>query len=463
MIPATTGVTFDAETAVLGRAMINTKACEQVMGGRLRAEHFSRESHGWIFSSIKDIWAAGADSIDPIMVCDSLATKGQLEIAGGRAYIHSLVSSVPAGGMVEAHVGIILRDFERRELIRLLEAAQMMTFTSETERAREQLIAGLDEMSLSDSRSVELVMSSDEVYGKVMERVMGVENGEIDPAMFDRFRLSRWPTLDKFMGPLEPGSLTVVAARPSVGKTMFLHDALRLFCKHGLRCLFISREMIPERIVWRHMVFYGVDMQRLRRGKLEPRDWEKLEDYRILSKNWDVTYDSISTTVAQIRQKIRKIQPDVVFIDYLQRLTWPTGDEYTSITQLTNEIQDMTLDTGVVTILASQLRRPQQGKEHIMPSMSDTRGSGAVEERATNLLIIHRDWTSGDNKLMTDKGLVLIAKQADGAASHAVRMDFKSSMAIIESGMGEKDREEWKEKDEYKVDDDREEFWYKRD
>jgi len=252
-----------------------------------------------------------------------------------------------------------------------------------------------------------------------------------------------WPSIQSVVGPIEPGSLTIVASRPSVGKTMFAMQLLRHLAKLGKRLLFVSRELNVVRLVRRHIVAFGGNIYHLRSGDLLQTDLDAMNRYQDESKGWKVFYDDHSRTVASIEAEVERREPECIIIDYLQRLAYDTEKEYAAITRISNELQDLTLSTGVPVVCLSQLGRPEKGKENHPPVMSDTRGSGAVEERAANMILLHREWDVDEEhqfgsyvkvpKSPSNNGFAIIAKSADGESGRFIPMLFEGHrMRIIE-------------------------------
>jgi replicative DNA helicase len=252
-----------------------------------------------------------------------------------------------------------------------------------------------------------------------------------------------WPSLSRALGPLEPGSLTVIASRPSVGKTMFGMHLLRSLAARGHRVLYVTRELTVTRLVRRHVAAYGADMYRLRSGNLTQHDFDALANYQSDSREWQVFYDDHSRTIECINTEVILTQPDCIIVDYLQRLAYDTESEYAGITRIVNELQDLTLATDIPVVCLSQLSRPAKGFEAKAPSMSDTRGSGAVEERAANLVLLHRHWESATEerygkqveiaKTPTSEGWFIVAKSADGEAGAYIPVVFNGPrMSITE-------------------------------
>lgn len=252
-----------------------------------------------------------------------------------------------------------------------------------------------------------------------------------------------WGTLGRTLGPMEPGTFTVIAARPSVGKTIFASQLQAFLCDKGHRVLYVTRELTPERLVRRHVVAEGACMERLRTGRLEWVDRQALERYEARQAAWPVRYDHRSNTVPDIAWEARNFGAELVIVDYLQRMAYETEKEYAAITRLVNEFQDFAMGSGIPVLCLSQLSRPMKGQDHKPPSMSDTRGSGAVEERATSLVLLHRDWITEETeqygrkqRIATCKletGMFLVAKNADGEADKSICMRVDgAAMMIVE-------------------------------
>lgn len=266
------------------------------------------------------------------------------------------------------------------------------------------------------------------------------ERGEIKGLPWPR----EWSLLGEKLGLIEPGTFTVVAARPSVGKTIFASQLQAWLCDQGHRIYYVTRELTPERLIRRHIVRKGANMDNLRSGKLTQIDRDAMEKFREQQRTWQVLFDHRSNTVMDVAWEAQNFGAELVIVDYLQRMAYETEKEYAAITRLVNEFQDFTLATGIPLLLISQLTRPIKGQEHKVPSMSDTRGSGAVEERATTLVLLHRNWATkkdengyGKEKevatMRLETGDFIVAKNADGEAGTSVPMRVAGAqMSIVE-------------------------------
>src|SRR5690606_18408679 len=113
----------EAEVAVLGTILLTEQALDQIFVDlKLTADDFYRPRHQLIFRSMMRLKEkAEPEAVDAITVCDDLKRAGELDEAGGAAYVHSLPAMVPAAGAVRDYAKIV-RD--HAVLRRLLGAAR---------------------------------------------------------------------------------------------------------------------------------------------------------------------------------------------------------------------------------------------------------------------------------------------------------------------------------------------------
>jgi len=247
-----------------------------------------------------------------------------------------------------------------------------------------------------------------------------------------------WPGLSRRVGPIEPASLSIIAARPAIGKTIFGMQLARSLAAKGKRVLFVSRELSVVRLMRRNWTSYGASMMNLRKGDPSERDIAAIGAHASEAMDWELYIDDRSKSVEEFRQEAEALHPDIIIVDYLQRLAYDTEKEYAAITRIVNELQDLTLETEIPVVCLSQLSRPQKGYEWKVPSMSDTRGSGAVEERAANLIILHRftEKNEGDDKsvchTLSNNGWFVVSKCSDGESGEPISVVFNGARMSVQ-------------------------------
>lgn len=199
--------------------------------------------------------------------------------------------------------------------------------------------------------------------------------------------------LDYYTGGLFDGEMTVIAARPSVGKTALgLYIATKL-AKEGRKVHFVSREMSGNAIGMRILsMASGIDTGRIKAGKINDAQWEKLGRAIGAYSTSNLIVDTDSKTPSDIKAVAKELQAkdglDLVIIDYLQILT-PDGKHNTreqEVASISRSLKNLSLDLNKPVIVLAQLNRNAENKR---PTLADLRESGAIEADADNVWFLH--------------------------------------------------------------------------
>ncbi|HDZ59157.1 MAG TPA: replicative DNA helicase, partial [Actinobacteria bacterium] len=386
---------LEAEESVLGAMLISPGAVVAV-GDRLKRNDFYRESHRLIYDAIVELFSQG-EAVDIVTVADHLTLKGKLDAAGGRAYIHTLSSTVPAAANAPHYADIVHENAVLRSLIEVGNKIAEMGY----ERSGEvrELLNSCEEMvfSISHERTTGQVQPLKDILGEQFDRieklhdagksVTGVPTGFAD--------------LDRITSGLQPSNLIVLAARPSMGKTSLALDiAQNVALKEDVPVLLFSLEMGKEELAQRMMCTQGkVDSQRLKTGMVGPDDWAKLTDAcgRLMKAPIFVD-ESANPNIFEIRAKTRRLASKeslgLVIVDYLQ-LMMPE-DNYSQnreqeIAKISRSLKIMARELKIPVLAISQLSRAPEKRNVARPQLSDLRESGAIEQDADVVLFIFRD------------------------------------------------------------------------
>ena len=271
------------------------------------------------------------------------------------------------------------------------------------------------------------------------------------------------PKLDKVLAGFHKQELTIIGARPSVGKSVFGLQIAEQVSNRGFKTLFVTLEMADIQLMERMVVKYsGVESEKLRLGNLEREDWEKISigNDKIAMRNFTITSDI--RTIQELRTKIITDRPDVVIIDYLGLMkdnsqVWK-GQRWQEIASIARKLKLMTLDFNIPIIALAQLSRDAQNK---IPTLADLRDSGELEQSADNVILLHameskeasnETYTSGFNKgmyvygtesqcdEMIDKGviptLMIIEKQRNGATLTIFTALYSNKLSFEEVSKG---------------------------
>lgn len=429
---------LDAEQAILGCMLIDNEIAADVLE-KLTDEDFYQESHQYILAAMK-INFNEHKPIDLVTLIDRLETEGNLEKAGGVAYLTELTQITPSSANYSHYFDIIRRDAINRRLIRASREIMKFSQTSDDSLKSVQYAESLiyDISKTNDSSTMKDIRESDGI-DKVIDKFQRLAEDKDAyrgiPTGFNR--------LDKLTNGLQKSDLIVLAARPGMGKTSLAMNIVENAALNNDKvCAVFSLEMPEVQIIQRLLCGYaGVSMSDALSGKLSANDWKKIakasEKMRKSRINID---DSSRVTPAEILSKCRRIkaknngQLDLVMIDYIQLMSSgkkQSGDmnRTQEVADITRELKIMAKELDVPVIALSQLRR-MQTKE---PQLSDLRESGAIEQDADIVMFINRpDVNASDEEIKKNnivKGMadLIVAKHRNGGLDR-IKLRFKGEL-----------------------------------
>lgn len=264
------------------------------------------------------------------------------------------------------------------------------------------------------------------------------------------------PPLDSILcGGLHRGELTILGARPAVGKSAVLLQVALNAARAGMHVCFASLEMSASQIGARILAASsGVNAAIIRAGQeIRPEDWTKMADGLVLA-GADCG-DRLALlvhggmTVEELRAEVHGLAErgacDLLIIDYLQllRTQQRTGSDFERIGVVSRGLKALTLDLGVPVLAAAQVRRQNNGGVLRAPSLDELRGSGDIEQDADNVILMHRSDGSdvpgryGAVAQMKDDALISfdVAKQRQGMTARAWSVFQPAQMRFIDPGV----------------------------
>jgi len=226
--------------------------------------------------------------------------------------------------------------------------------------------------------------------------------------------------MDNVLGGFHKKEVTLIGARPSVGKSAF---GLQIACHAAKtkRVVFVSLEMADIQILERMVArFSGIEHWKLKTGKLERGDWETVTQAMDYANELKLSIDTTIRTIGQLRTKILSDRPELVIVDYIGLMSDNSKkfkDKREEMSSITHKLKATALDYDVPIIALAQLGRDSQERK---PNLSSLRDSGSLEEDADNVIFLHRlndadkenfvSLTSGNLQPM----LIMIEKQRNG-------------------------------------------------
>ena len=244
-------------------------------------------------------------------------------------------------------------------------------------------------------------------------------------------RITGLPTgftdLDYQTAGLHGSDLILVAARPAMGKSAFaLNIASNVAIKAGVPVAIFNLEMSKEQLVNRILSSEAmVDSNKIRTGKLEEEDWNKLAGVvGTLSDAKIYIDDTPGISVMEIRTKCRKLKMEkdigLIVIDYLQ-LIQGSSKRKTSreqeIAEISRSLKILAKELNVPVIALSQLSRAVEQRPDHRPMLSDLRESGSIEQDADIVMFLYRDDYYNKDSEEKDISEVIIAKHRGGSTN----------------------------------------------
>jgi replicative DNA helicase len=405
---------------------------------------FYAERHRRIYRAMIGLTETGT-VVDPLMLADELARRGELDAAGGRDYIGFLVDVVPTAANVEYHARIVR---EKALLRRLVEASTSIVQSAfEGKTTAEELLDEAESriFQVSQQRGREGFTRIKELLWPTMERIEALQRGGKTVTGVP----TGFADLDDLTSGFQPADLVVIAARPSMGKTaLTLNIAQHASIEAQVPVAFFSLEMSKESLVQRMLTSEArVDAQRLRKGMLRDDDFPRLARAAgILSSAPVYIDDTPGITMLEMRSKARRLKADaelgLIVVDYLQLMQGPSDSEnrQQEVSMISRGLKSLAKELNVPVVALSQLSRaPEQraGEDKGRPQLSDLRESGAIEQDSDLILFIYRPEVyfgpvDKDGNSLEGRAEIIVGKQRNGPIG-SVNLFFHKQYTRFES------------------------------
>ncbi len=420
---------LEAEQAVLGGLMLDEQSWDRV-SDRISEDDFYRRDHRQIFRAIRLLVDEGKPR-DALTVSETLMCLGELEDAGGLAYLGELVRNTPSAVNIAAYGDIVRERSVLRQLIRITNEVSDTAF--QPQGATAQMI--LDEAE----RKIFAIAEQQQKGGgpQLLKPLLGKALDRIDKLFQSDEAITGLSTgftdLDERTSGMQKGDLIIVAARPSMGKTTFAMNLVEnALMRSGMPTLVFSMEMPAESIVMRMLSSLGrIDQTRIRSGKLEEEDWPRLTSTMTLLADQKLLIDDTpSLSPNDVRTRARRVAREqgplgLIMVDYLQLMRVPglESNRVNEISEISRSLKALAKEMECPVIALSQLNRSLEQRPNKRPVMSDLRESGAIEQDADVIMFIYRDEVY--NPESPDKGTseIIIGKQRNGPIG-SIRLAF---------------------------------------
>ena len=369
---------IEAEQSVLGSILLDNEVYGN-LEGTLTAEQFYKEAHRKVFRAMERLHRRG-EPMDLVTLTEELRQAGDLEGVGSVAYLVGLVDSVPTAAYAESYARIVHEKATLRDLIgaggRIMQAA-----FDQSGPLEEVLDAA--EKAVFDLTTRKRRSNFEGMRTLVTQTFQEINERFANPNPVSGLRVG-FKELDSMTGGLQPASLNVLAARPSMGKTaLALTIGLNAALKEGAAVGIFSLEMSAVQLVQRMLCAEArVDMTRVRSGNLNDRDFQRLADTAgRMSEARMFIDDHSDMTVMELRSRARRLQAehglDLLVIDYLQLMSGSarstSENRQQEISAISRGLKGLARELDVPVLVLSQLSRAVESRPNKRPMLSDLR------------------------------------------------------------------------------------------
>lgn len=428
---------LDAERLVLGSILLSDDRYPDV-AAILEVGDFSLEKHRRIYSRMAGLYERG-ERIDRVTLADELMKSGQLESVDGMSYLVSLDDGLPEIVNLDSYVRIVKEKTLLREtMFACQDILNRCSLSSEPSSEILETAAGILEQVRSKGEGGKDQWST---AFEVMQRDV---DSVLFPAAGSTGIRTPWPRLTEMTGGWNPGELNIVAGRPSMGKSVIALQQAYTSASAGIGVAYISLEMSKESLVRRLVSSISrVDAHRARSGYLHADERRRMLEAAAALETVPLFLDeSHAHTPVAIQAALRKLRTKtpigIVIIDHLQlmKVTGRAESRHSELSEICHGFKRLASQMRWVVMLLSQLNRSCE-QERRLPTLSDLKESGSIEEDADTVVFIHRpEMYRRDDASLRGKAELIVAKQRNGPTGK-LAMTFLSGCQRFEEAAAE--------------------------
>ena len=401
-----------AEQSVLGGLMIELDKVDDI-APLIHADDFYHEAHRIIFTTMLAMRDAGKP-VNTISLSDELTRLGKLTRNEDVLYLNELMAAVPGQGTANiAYDAKLVREAAQHRL--MLYIGRDLQAAAYEHHDVGEVLAMIDraQRQISEREESRGCLSMFDVLHKRRESLAQNDRGQVPTG---------WPDLDeKLGGGMRAGSLVIVGARPSVGKTSAALSMVLAAAQEKLPAVFVTLEQsqidIANRLLsaMTGLSFADIELDRL----TDPLDRDRLSDAEnqlagLPLKIIDESSLRLSQFTASARAE-RRHGLRLLILDYLQLLR-PDDDRVhreQQVAAMSRALKRLARELDAVVVCLAQLNRDIESRDRKQPRLSDLRESGSIEQDADVVLFLDRP-AAYDPDAHPSEASIIIAKNRNG-------------------------------------------------
>ena len=419
---------LQAERAVIGACLMSSDALGKVTE-MLKPEDFYDVSNRMSYEICLSLYNSER-AVDLVTFESEAKKRGEYDRVGGQPYLAEVVSDTVA--VVHAvYYAEIVKDAALHR--RVIEAGNKISGLGyKTELGGGELMEEVERIMLEAS-------TEKEKSGLVsIEKTMPSVFAEIEELMSGRKKNAGYMTklidMDRILGGFQPGSLNIIAARPSMGKTALALNIAQFGSntEETGNILFFSLEMSSKQLIHRMLssqtleLGEGVEVSAIASGTLSGDDVYALERAcEALQRRKIHINDSSALSAMELRTKSRLFKmrnPDLslIVVDYLQLMSSGSRrneNRQYEVAEISRMLKSTAVELNCPILALSQLSRETERRTEKKPQLSDLRDSGAIEQDADTVILLFREDYYGENEnndALDSRADIRVAKNRNG-------------------------------------------------
>lgn len=389
---------LDAEKAVCGSLLIDGESIFNIPG--LSEDDFFTEQNRAVFSVCQDLFKKQV-GINQITVASELAQQEKLEGIGGAAYLSHLVAEVPTSLHIKYYGDIVKNLANKRRLITL--GHYLAEKGYEAENASVAAQEGIKKLLDFQTQYVGTgLVPLSQIADKYAKDVTIWIDGQREIQGYS----TGFKSLDRRIDGLQKGKLYVVAARPSMGKTMFFLNMAAHQAKKGVKSAIFSLEQ-SEKSMFERFVFAEAKLNRYRVPNSNPETrklfwdkWSEVEQWPIKLNDANSLKTSTAMTETMALQATEGV--DILYFDYINLAGDQDESEVKRIGMIVNNLRVIARTVNIPVVAISQLNRGPETRNDKRPGIVDLRDSGVIEQVADVVMFLYREEFYYQNTVFED-------------------------------------------------------------
>lgn len=377
----------DAEKSVLGCWLQDIKAAESIQG--FTSEDFTNQAHKELFLVLEALYGE-KKPFDSVLICTKADSMGYPTAPITAA---ECLAFTPSSANYERYEEIVLECSRRRFIA--YQADELKRNVGVSENDPEVLLEDFKNVTKSVRASSESLGLTDAIIRVIHKQEIGKTNSVA----------TGFEKLDRFTGGIMPGELTVIGARPAVGKSAFAMNIALNVAKTGKRVLLFSLEMTEDSWVERMMAREAcIDSLKMRKTNLSNEEIGQMVVHGNALHKLPISVVDNARTIEDIslmaRRECNGKGVDLLIVDYLQLVETKknTNSIYERVSRISRMLKELAISYNVPVIALAQVKRPT-GHIVEMPILSDLRDSGSIEQDADNVWFLHKPESEADSSV----------------------------------------------------------------